>query len=71
VPRQFVLVFSLAEKVIDSTMPNPRCFKSAISSVALVGEFLLSEDYAQIRKTADMLSGLLGDDAKVKRGEQI
>ncbi|MGL4603271.1 MAG: DNA topoisomerase (ATP-hydrolyzing) subunit B [Iodobacter sp.] len=33
--------------------------------------FFLSGDYAQIRKTADMLDGLLGSDAKVKRGEQI
>lgn len=33
--------------------------------------FFLSGDYAQIRKTADMLHDLLGSDAKVKRGEQI
>jgi DNA gyrase subunit B len=36
-----------------------------------VGEFLLFGDYTQMRKTADMLSSLLGDGAKVKRGEQI
>ncbi|WP_188053702.1 hypothetical protein [Iodobacter fluviatilis] len=36
-----------------------------------MGAFELSGDYAQMRKTTGMLSGLLGDDAKVKRGEQI
>ncbi|GAA5787051.1 DNA gyrase subunit B [Chitiniphilus shinanonensis] len=32
-------------------------------------DFLKSGDYLQLRKTADMLSGLLGPDAKVRRGE--
>ncbi|MFN9490367.1 MAG: DNA topoisomerase (ATP-hydrolyzing) subunit B [Betaproteobacteria bacterium] len=34
-------------------------------------DFLNSGDYAQIRKTAQMLHGLLGDGAYVKRGEQM
>ena len=34
-------------------------------------DFLHSGDYAQIRKTAQMLHGLLGDGAYVKRGEQM
>jgi DNA gyrase subunit B len=43
-----------------------------VSTIQYLDEaFLLSGDYAQMRKTADMLIGLLGDDAKVKRGEQI
>jgi len=33
-------------------------------------ELLASGDYRQIRKTADMLHGLLGDGAKIKRGEK-
>jgi len=33
-------------------------------------DFLHSGDYAQIRKTAQMLHGLLGDGAYIKRGEQ-
>ncbi|MFC4160417.1 DNA topoisomerase (ATP-hydrolyzing) subunit B [Chitinimonas lacunae] len=32
-------------------------------------DFILSGDYAQLRKTADMLSGLLGEDARVQRGD--
>ncbi|MDW5417174.1 DNA topoisomerase (ATP-hydrolyzing) subunit B [Iodobacter sp. CM08] len=43
-----------------------------VSTIQYLDEaFLLSGDYAQMRKTADLLEGLLGDDAKVKRGEQI
>ncbi|TJZ70092.1 DNA topoisomerase (ATP-hydrolyzing) subunit B [Chitiniphilus eburneus] len=34
-------------------------------------DFLRSGDYLQLRKTADMLSGLLGPDAKVRRGDNI
>jgi DNA gyrase subunit B len=34
-------------------------------------DFLHSGDYAQIRKTAQMLHGLLGDGAYIKRGEQM
>ena len=33
-------------------------------------EFLVSGDYAQIRKTAQMLSGLMGSGAMVRRGEK-
>ncbi|MGV3627102.1 MAG: DNA gyrase subunit B, partial [Betaproteobacteria bacterium] len=34
-------------------------------------DFLHSGDYAQIRKTAQMLHGLLGEGAYIKRGEQM
>jgi len=34
-------------------------------------DFLQSGDYAQIRKTAQMLHGLLGEGAYIKRGEQM
>ena len=34
-------------------------------------DFLQSGDYAQISKTAQMLHGLLGDGAYIKRGEQM
>jgi len=34
-------------------------------------DFLHSGDYAQIRKTAQMLHGLLGDGAYIRRGEQM
>ena len=34
-------------------------------------DFLHSGDYAQIRKTAQMLHGLLGEGAYIKRGEQL
>jgi DNA gyrase subunit B len=33
-------------------------------------DFLLSGDYAQIRKTAQMLSGLIGEGATIRRGEK-
>ncbi|MEW6314233.1 MAG: DNA topoisomerase (ATP-hydrolyzing) subunit B [Pseudomonadota bacterium] len=38
---------------------------------ALDGEFLQSGDYAQIQRTAQLLHGLLGADAYVKKGEQF
>jgi DNA gyrase subunit B len=34
-------------------------------------DFFLSGDYAQLRRTADMLGGLLGPGARVQRGETI
>jgi DNA gyrase subunit B len=34
-------------------------------------DFFLSGDYAQLRKTAEMLGGLLSEDAKVQRGETV
>ncbi|UXY15438.1 DNA topoisomerase (ATP-hydrolyzing) subunit B [Chitiniphilus purpureus] len=34
-------------------------------------DFLKSGDYLQLRKTADMLSGLLGSDARVRRGDNV
>ncbi|MFN3884632.1 MAG: DNA gyrase subunit B, partial [Rhodocyclaceae bacterium] len=33
-------------------------------------EFLVSGDYAQLRKTASLLSGLVGPDAVIRRGEK-
>jgi len=39
-------------------------------STMIDNDFLQSGDYAQIRKTAQMLHGLLGDGAYIKRGEQ-
>ena len=40
-------------------------------STMIDNDFLQSGDYAQIRKTAQMLHGLLGDGAYIKRGEQM
>src|SRR5690606_967046 len=36
----------------------------------LDANFLRSGDFAKIKQTAQMLQGLIGEDAKVKRGEQ-
>ena len=33
--------------------------------------FLESADYAQVAKTAQMLNGLIGEDAQIKRGETV
>jgi len=33
-------------------------------------DFLVSGDYAQLRKTASLLAGLVGSDATVRRGEK-
>ncbi|XZG70278.1 DNA topoisomerase (ATP-hydrolyzing) subunit B [Chitinibacteraceae bacterium HSL-7] len=41
-----------------------------VSTIQYIDQrFIQSGDYAQLRKTADMLAGLLADDARVRRGE--
>ena len=41
-----------------------------LQCTALNGELLASGDYRQIRKTADLLQGLVGEGATVRRGEK-
>ncbi|HEY3327616.1 MAG TPA: DNA topoisomerase (ATP-hydrolyzing) subunit B [Novimethylophilus sp.] len=41
-----------------------------LQCISLNSELLASGDYRQIRKTADLLQGLLGEGATVKRGEK-
>ncbi len=61
--------FEVSESEGTSTIKIVRCLHGVISVQYLDDEFLDSGDYAQIRKTADLLQGLLGQQARVRRGE--
>ena len=59
------------EKSESYTLRISRTQHGVARSSMIDVDFLHSGDYAQIRKTAQMLHGLLGEGAYIKRGEQM
>ncbi|MBX3650187.1 MAG: DNA topoisomerase (ATP-hydrolyzing) subunit B [Burkholderiales bacterium] len=59
------------EKSESHILRISRTQHGVIRNTMIDGDFLHSGDYAQIRKTAQMLHGLLGDGAYIKRGEHM
>ena len=59
------------EKIETHVLRINRTQHGVARNTVIDPDFLHSGDYAQIRKTAQMLHGLLGDGAYIKRGEQM
>jgi len=61
--------FSVSENEGTFTIKIERCLHGVVSMQYIDADFIESGDYAQIRKTADMLIGLIQADAIVRRGD--
>ena len=59
------------EKSESHVLRISRTLHGVVRNTLIDPDFLHSGDYAQIRKTAQMLHGLLGEGACAKRGEQM
>ena len=59
------------EKSESHTLRISRTQHGVVRYSAIAADFLHSGDYAQIKKTALLLHGLLGEGAYIKRGEQL
>jgi len=59
------------EKLESQVLRISRTQHGVARQTVIDPDFLHSGDYAQIRKTAQMLHGLLGEGAYIKRGEQL
>ena len=64
-------IFEAVETEGIYTIKIERRLHGVVSMQYIDEEFLLSGDYAQLRKTADLLIGLLEADATVRRGETV